>query len=77
MVFKQRYKYLTSENIYSSDSKTRTFVLSEYIYFFILFYIRRAILTQTNPKNGLIERKNLPSLHELTQLNGIESQVES
>ena len=53
------------------------FVLSEYIYFFILFYIRRAILTQTNPKNGLIERKNLPSLHELTQLNGIESQVES
>ena len=26
-----------------------------YIYYFILFYIRRAILTQTNPKKGLIE----------------------
>ena len=37
------------------------FVLSEYIYiyiyYFILFYIRRAILTQTNPKKGLIEKK--------------------
>ena len=27
------------------------------IYYFILFYIRRAILTQTNPKKGLIEKK--------------------
>jgi len=33
------------------------FVLSEYIYYFILFYIRRAILTQTNPKKGLMEIK--------------------
>ncbi len=32
------------------------FVLSEYIYYFILFYIRRAILTQTNTKKGLIEK---------------------
>ena len=31
-----------------------------YIYYFIIFYIRRAILTQTNPKKGLIEKKNLP-----------------
>ena len=29
----------------------------EHIYFFILFYIRRAISTQTNPKQGLIEKK--------------------
>ena len=29
----------------------------EHIYYFILFYIRRAILTQTNPKKGLIEKK--------------------
>ncbi len=27
------------------------------LYYFILFYIRRAILTQTNPKKGLIEKK--------------------
>jgi hypothetical protein len=35
------------------------FVLSEYIYiyYFILLYIRRAILTQTNAKKGLIEKK--------------------
>ena len=33
------------------------FVLSEYIYYFILFYIRRAILTQTNAKKDLIEKK--------------------
>ena len=34
--------------LYQSDSKTRMFVLSEYIYifiYFILFYIRRAYLT--------------------------------
>ena len=33
------------------------FYLNIYIYYFILFYIRRAILTQTNPKKGLIEKK--------------------
>jgi len=26
------------------------------MYYFILFYIRRAILTQKNPKKGLIEK---------------------
>ncbi len=37
------------------------FVLSEYIcILFHLFYIRRAILTQTNAKKGLIEKKNTP-----------------
>jgi hypothetical protein len=33
------------------------FVLSEYIFYLIFFYIRRAILTKTNPKSGLGERK--------------------
>jgi len=33
------------------------FVLSEHIYYFILFYILRAILTQTNSKKGPIEKK--------------------
>ena len=32
------------------------FVLSEYVYYFIIFYIHRAILTQTNEKKGLIEK---------------------
>ncbi len=38
------------------------FFLSEYIYiyYFILYYVRRDILTQTNPKKGLIEKKNTP-----------------
>jgi hypothetical protein len=36
-----------------------------YIYYFILFYIRRAILTQTNPKKGLIEKKP-PHITNLT-----------
>jgi hypothetical protein len=34
-----------------------SFYLNIYIYYFILFYIRRAILTPTNPKKGLIEKK--------------------
>ena len=35
------------------------FVLSEYIYIYylIIFYIHRAILTQTNAKKGPIEKK--------------------
>jgi len=35
------------------------FVLSEYvyIYYFIIFYIHRAILTQINEKKPLIEKK--------------------
>jgi len=33
-------------HLYSSDSKTRMFVLSEYIYYFILYNIRRTILTK-------------------------------
>ncbi len=37
------------------------FVLSKYIYiyYFILFHIRRAILTQTNPKSSLVEKKRI------------------
>jgi len=34
-------------------------LVGTYIYYFILFYIRRAILTQTNPKKGLIEKKHV------------------
>jgi len=37
-----------------------------YIYYCILFYIRRAISTQTNPKKGLIEEKNPPTLQKTT-----------
>jgi len=43
------------------------FFLSENIYYFILFYIRRAISTQTNPKKGLIEKK-----HTIFLSSGIE-----
>ena len=51
------------------------FVLSEYIYYFILFYIRRAILTQTNPKKGLIEKKS-PHLFKIKTIeNKSESEV--
>ena len=28
-----------------------------YVYYFIILYIHRAILTQANPKKGLIEKK--------------------
>jgi hypothetical protein len=44
------------------------FVLSEFIniYYCILFYIRRAISTQTNPKKGLIKEKNPPTLQKTT-----------
>jgi hypothetical protein len=47
---------------YQSDTKTGIFFLSEYIhiYYFILFYIRRAILTPKNRKKGLIQKKNFP-----------------
>jgi len=36
------------------------YVLSDYIFYFILSYFRRAIYTQTNPK-PLIEKKNTPN----------------
>ena len=43
------------------------FVLSEhiyiYIYYFIIFYIHRANLTQTNEKNSLIEKKTCDMLY--------------
>jgi len=32
MVFKQSFMCLQKKNLYSSDSKTRIFVLSEYLY---------------------------------------------
>ncbi len=38
-------------------SRDRDPSLVIYIYYFILFYIRRAILTQTNAKKGLIGKK--------------------
>jgi len=51
-------------DIYIPIPKTRYFLVESsgsiliYIYYFILFYIRRAILTQTNPKKGIIEKKS-------------------
>ena len=40
------------------NEKNRMFCLSEYVFYFILLYIRRAISTQTNPKNGPGEKKH-------------------
>ncbi len=44
----------------SSDSKTKNFTLSEYIYiyYFILYYIRIAILIQKI--KVVLEKKNMP-----------------
>jgi len=60
MVFKQSFKYLKNEKINFIKviiKQECLFYQNIYIYYFILFYIRRAILTQTNPKKGLIEKK--------------------
>ena len=60
LVFKQSFKYLKHEKINLSKVILKLeclFYLNIYIYNFILFYIRRAIFTQTNPKKGLIEKK--------------------
>ncbi len=60
MVFKQSFKYLKNENINFIKVILKLeylFYQNIHIYYFILFYIRRAILTQTNPKKGLIEKK--------------------
>ncbi len=59
LVFKQSFKYLKNEKINLRKVILKLeclFYLNIYIYYFILFYIRRAILTQTNPKKGLIEK---------------------
>ena len=59
LVFKQSFKYLKNEIINLSKVILKLeclFYLNIYIYNFILFYIRRAILTQTNTKKGLIEK---------------------
>ncbi len=59
MVFKQSFKYLKNEKINIS----KVILILEclfyrmYIYYFILFYISRAILTLTNEKKPLIEKK--------------------
>ena len=61
LVFKQSFKYFNNEIIILSKVILKLeclFYLNIYIYYFILFYIRRAILTQTNPKKGLIEKKS-------------------
>jgi len=53
LVFKQSFKYLKNEIIYLSKVILKLeflFYLNICIYNFILFYIRRAILTQTNGK---------------------------
>ncbi len=46
--------------------------LNIYIYYFILFYIRRAIFTQTNAKKGLIEKK-LTIYNCVTNINHVKS----
>jgi hypothetical protein len=61
MAFKPSFKCLKN-TLKFSDSKTRNFTLSEYIYiyYFILYYFRRAILIQK--KSGLTV-KNMPYLN--------------
>jgi len=58
LVFKQSFKYLKNEiiNLSKVILKLECFFYLN-IYYFILFYIRRAILTQTNAKKDLIEKK--------------------
>ncbi len=62
MVFKQSFKYLKNEkiNFIKVILKLECLFYQKiyiYIYYLILFYIRRAILTQTNEKKPLIEKK--------------------
>ena len=60
MVFKQSFKYLKNVkiNFIKVILKLECFFYQNiYIFYFILFYIFRAIFTQTNPKKGLIEKK--------------------
>jgi len=62
-VFKQSFKYLKNGKIIFIKMLLKLeclFYQNIYIciYYFILFYIRRAILTQTNAKTGLIEKKH-------------------
>jgi hypothetical protein len=60
MVFKPSFKCLKNKKIKSSDSQTRNFTLSEYIYiyYFILYCIRRAILIQKKKRSK--RKKNMP-----------------
>jgi hypothetical protein len=53
MVFKQSFKYLKNEKINFTKVILKLeclFYQNIYIYYFIIFYIHRAILTQTTPK---------------------------
>ena len=61
MVFKQSYKYLKNEknNFIKVVLKLECLFYQNIYVLFHLIYIRRAILTQTNPKKGLIEKKKL------------------
>ena len=68
MVFKQSFKYLKNGKINFIKVILKLecmFYQNIYIYYLIIFYIRRAILTQTNPKKGLIEKKTHHILYKL------------
>jgi hypothetical protein len=61
-VFKQSFKYIKNEKINLSKVILKLeclFYQNIYIYNLILYYIHRAILTQTNSKKGRLE-KNTP-----------------
>ena len=75
MVFKQIFKYLKNEkNKFIKVILKLECSIRKFIYCFILFYIRRTILTQTNSKKNLIQkkthhiRKNVYSHHMQTGL---------
>jgi len=58
--FKQRFEYSKNEKINFIKVILKLECLFYHIIFcFILFYIRRAISTQTNPKSATVEKKNL------------------
>jgi len=72
MVFKQSFKYLKNLKINLSKVILKLeclFYQNIYIIlsYFILFYIRRAVLTQKNAKKGLIEKKT-HHIYILTEL---------
>ena len=52
MAFKQSFKYLKNEKINFIIFCSIICIISSY------YFIRRAILTQTNPKKGLMEKKH-------------------
>ncbi len=68
LVFKQRFKLKKNEKnkfIKVILKLECLFYQNIYIFYFILSYTRRAILTQTNPKSVLVEKKTCHNMHRM------------